>query len=91
MKPLTELLINCVRNDSSFHRIRMAEDPVQAALAIAQEQQLDVSREEIEAYIDPPRTSAERLEALSLCRFNYIRVTTMLACGSGGGGGGGGK
>jgi hypothetical protein len=85
MKPLTQLLINCVREDSTYNKIRMSLDPILAALEIASQEGLDVSRQEIESYIDPPRTSGERLEALSICRFNWIRVVGMLACGSGDG------
>lgn len=84
MNDLTTLLINCVRNDQSYQDIRMADDPVNAALARAKAQGLNVSRADFERYIDPPRTNSERLEVLSLCRFNYIRVASMLACGSGG-------
>ena len=82
MKPLTKLLINLVRNDETYHDIRMADDPVTVALAAANSVGLNVSRDDLEQYIDPPRTPAERLEVLSLCRFNYIRVASMLACGS---------
>ena len=82
MKPLTKLLISLVRNDETYHDIRMADDPVAVALTAANSAGLNVSREDLEQYIDPPRTSAERLEVLSLCRFNYIRVASMLACGS---------
>lgn len=85
MNPLTTLLINCVRNDASYHSIRMADDPIDAAIAMGHTQGIDVSRQELERYIAPPTSPAERLEALSLCRFNYIRVVSMLACGSGGG------
>jgi hypothetical protein len=83
MKPLTQLLINCVRETSLYDRIRHSSDPINAALEIANQNGLNVLRSEIEAMPPAPSTPSKQLEALSLCRFNWIRVEGMLACGSG--------